>query len=57
MVRKTKIIYIILSLWFLHLNLALLAQEDGIKTLQKQFEQFGAQSLTEKLYVHTDKDF
>jgi hypothetical protein len=57
MVAKTKIIYFVLSLWFFHSDLAVFAQEDAIKTLQKQFEQFGTQGLTEKLYVHTDKDF
>ena len=57
MVAKTKIIYFVLLLWFFHLDLAVFAQEDTIKTLQKQFEQFGTQGLTEKLYVHTDKDF
>ena len=57
MVAKTKIIYFVLLLWFFHSDLAVFAQEDAIKTLQKQFEQFSTQGLTEKLYVHTDKDF
>jgi hypothetical protein len=57
MVAKTKIIYFVLLLWFFHSDLAVFAQEDAIKTLQKQFEQFGSQGLKEKLYVHTDKNF
>ena len=57
MTAKRKLIYSILSIWFFHSHLDSSAQEDGIKKLQTGFEQFSTQTLTEKLYVHTDKSF
>src|SRR6266404_5813956 len=57
MVTRTKIIYFFFLLWFFQSHPAAFAQEDAIKRLQNQFEQFSAGGLTEKLYVHTDKNF
>jgi hypothetical protein len=55
MVIKMKII--IFSLCFFQLPLVAYQQEDAINKLRDQFEQFSKRGLTEKLYVHTDKDF
>src|SRR6266404_4003995 len=57
MTTKTKIIYFVFLLWFFQSHPAAFAQEDAIKKLQDQFEQFSTRGLAEKLYVHTDKNF
>jgi len=54
---KTKTIYLFFLLGLLQPGLLVLGQADAMQKLQQQIEQFNAQSLREKLYVHTDKNF
>ena len=56
MSATTRITYLFFLIGLVGSDVAL-AQEDAVKTLQRQFEQYNTQGLEEKLYVHTDKSF